>query len=309
MSSSCTRLYLGGLPHFVGVDEVSKHLAGYGKLVEVKIHRGYGFIAFDKEKDASDVFEVFSKHPFMGTNITVEYARPLHKAKAKDVCLTSSKGRYGSVHAKLRYPVAVTNIPRGACWQELKDFGRQAGGFVAFCNIDKPQNGTGFIEYTSRDDAHHAVRRLNGTKLHGNVVALSMRENDENRKPVTDLRARSRSPPRDRPAYKLCSTSSSSTSFAETSLDRIDSYNDSRSTRSRCVYEQRGRTSTDTSITEPSFDLHSYGVTSRDAFAPSFASNGDDYDYYDYCLLRQYEEGKHRPGAGYYDTDPGWAYM
>jgi hypothetical protein len=27
--------------------------------------------------------------------------------------------------------------------QELKDFGRQAGGFVAFCNIDKPQHGTG----------------------------------------------------------------------------------------------------------------------------------------------------------------------
>ena len=27
------------------------------------------------------------------SDITVEYARPLYKAKAKDVCLTSSKGR------------------------------------------------------------------------------------------------------------------------------------------------------------------------------------------------------------------------
>lgn len=91
----------------------------------------------------------------------------------------------------------------------------------------------------------------------------------------------------------------------------MDSYNDSRSTRSRCVYEQRGRTSTDTSNTEPSFDqidLHTYGVNSRDAFAPSFALNGGDY-YYDYCLLRQYEEDKYRPGIGYYDTNPSWAYM
>ena len=29
--------------------------------------------------------------------------------------------------------------------QELKDFGRQAGSFVAFCNIKKPHNGTGYI--------------------------------------------------------------------------------------------------------------------------------------------------------------------
>jgi hypothetical protein len=33
-----------------------------------------------------------------------------------------------------------------------------------------------FIEYTSRGDAHRAVRKLSGTKLHGNVVALSSRE-------------------------------------------------------------------------------------------------------------------------------------
>ncbi|KAJ7179898.1 hypothetical protein C8R43DRAFT_381018 [Mycena crocata] len=89
-----------------------------------------------------------------------------------------------------RYPVLVANIPRHICWQELKDFGRLAGGLVAYCDLDRNKNGRGFIEYLSREDAEEAVRTLNGQKLGGRPVRVLAHSKDPRRS------SRSRSPMR-----------------------------------------------------------------------------------------------------------------
>ncbi|KAJ7047466.1 hypothetical protein C8F04DRAFT_9050 [Mycena alexandri] len=90
-----------------------------------------------------------------------------------------------------RYPVLVTNIPRHICWQELKDFGRLAGGAVAFCNLEREKNGRGFIEYLSLQDANEAIRMLNGQRLGGGTVTVSAYR-------TTRRTSRSRSPIRRR---------------------------------------------------------------------------------------------------------------
>ncbi|KAJ7781342.1 hypothetical protein B0H16DRAFT_616703 [Mycena metata] len=86
-----------------------------------------------------------------------------------------------------RYPVLVTNIPRHICWQELKDFGRLAGGAVAFCNVEREKNGRGFIEYLSSQDANEAIRKLNGQRLGGALVTVSAyraRRTSRSRSPI-----------------------------------------------------------------------------------------------------------------------------
>jgi RNA recognition motif-containing protein len=72
--------------------------------------------------------------------------------------------------------------------QELKDFGRLAGGHVAYCNLDRDRKGCGFIEYLSREDAEEAIRKLNGQKLGGRAVGVSAHSRPPRR------RSRSRSP-------------------------------------------------------------------------------------------------------------------
>ena len=74
--------------------------------------------------------------------------------------------------------------------QELKDFGRLAGGTVAFCDIDKTNRKRGcvggkptlalvdsrdysFLEYFTQEDADRAVKDLDGRELLGNIVTLS----------------------------------------------------------------------------------------------------------------------------------------
>ncbi|KAJ7744538.1 hypothetical protein DFH07DRAFT_26922 [Mycena maculata] len=73
-----------------------------------------------------------------------------------------------------RFPVLVEHIPGHICWQELKDFGRLAGGLVAYCDLDRNKNGRGFIEYLSQEDAEDAIRLLNGQSLGGHTVSVSV---------------------------------------------------------------------------------------------------------------------------------------
>ncbi|KDQ64852.1 hypothetical protein JAAARDRAFT_239731 [Jaapia argillacea MUCL 33604] len=197
MTSS--RLYLRGLPQFVGRDEVIKYLSSYGKILEVKILNGYGFVQFDSEKDAMDVLDTFSSQPFFGANVTVEYARPQRRRESFETetdrsSSPPSRARLAPSHAQLRYPVVINNLPKRICWQELKDFGRLAGGLVAFCDVDKTRRGRGFIEYLSQADADAAIKHLDGKELQGNTVRVSEYES------VGSLpkhsRSRSRSPPR-----------------------------------------------------------------------------------------------------------------
>jgi hypothetical protein len=56
--------------------------------------------------------------------------------------------------------------------KQLKDFGRLAGGLVAYCDLDRTRTGHGFIEYLSRHDAEEAVRRLDGERLGGVAVRV-----------------------------------------------------------------------------------------------------------------------------------------
>jgi len=194
-----------------------------------------------------DVFEVFSKHPFMGTSeligpritlyltptldITVEYARPLRKAKTDGDSLTGNKNRWAVLlphvlfTAKYCLVDMVLSVPNPGillqspiypavlagrwpslyqqdfCWisheafrnWKISDVRREASS--PFVTFKSPRTEQGkliksdstdqlnslvyphsFIEYTSRSDAHLAVRKLSGEKLHGNVVTLATRE-------------------------------------------------------------------------------------------------------------------------------------
>lgn len=73
------------------------------------------------------------------------------------------------------FRIAVDNISRDTSWQDLKDFGREAGN-VSFADIDRDVPGRGVLEYVSRDDADHAVKFLDGKDLRGQAVTVTLSE-------------------------------------------------------------------------------------------------------------------------------------
>ncbi|KAF9469102.1 hypothetical protein BDZ94DRAFT_570073 [Collybia nuda] len=198
------RLYLRNLPRYVDEEILLKHLSGYGKIVEVKIIHDYAFVQFDLEEDARDVVETFQSQPFLGHAIIVEFARPLRKNmplfETSNRIDASVIPRPAPANVQSRYPIVVTNIPRKVRWQELKDFGRISGALVAYCDLDKKRRGRGFIEYFSREDAHRAIRDLDGRLLGGKPVTVSGLHESFSR----GHRSRSRSPERCEEVSRQC---------------------------------------------------------------------------------------------------------
>ncbi|KAL4241384.1 hypothetical protein ABKN59_000375 [Abortiporus biennis] len=182
-------VFIGNLPKLTEKDDVYRHLSIYGKITAIDILNGYGFVEFESEADALDVVSIFAKQPFLGTWARVQLAKNRRRDSiassshtersvshdtmaAKEEALARSPKHF-SDRPRTRYPVIVNNMSKLTCWQELKDFGRSAGGVVAFCDIDKRSRGRGFIEYLSEEDAQRAVRELSGQDLNGNIVTVT----------------------------------------------------------------------------------------------------------------------------------------
>ncbi|GFW33584.1 hypothetical protein TNCV_2211161 [Trichonephila clavipes] len=70
-----TRVYVGRLSAYCRERDLEKFFSGYGKIREILIKNGFGFVDFDDYKDADDaVFELNGKN-LLGERVILEIAR------------------------------------------------------------------------------------------------------------------------------------------------------------------------------------------------------------------------------------------
>jgi len=169
------RLYLGRLPTDVRSEDVSKLFETYGRIVDCRVMTGFGFVEYENAKDAEDAVQQSNGKPFQGSNIVVEFAKETRPRREH----FEGAGGGGDRPPRSRRPpgirLLVTGISRDTSWQDLKDFGRDAGS-VSFADIDRDVPGQGVLEYLSREDANRAVRDLDGKDLRGKIVNVQMDE-------------------------------------------------------------------------------------------------------------------------------------
>ncbi|KAH9857206.1 hypothetical protein C2E23DRAFT_881668 [Lenzites betulinus] len=172
------RLYLGRLPPDVRSEEVQKFFDGYGRIVDCRVMTGFGFVEFESSRDAEDALQNFNGKSFMGNNIVVEFAKETRPRRDPYDVDRVVRARRPPGHR-----VVVSGISRDTSWQDLKDFGREAGS-VSYADIDRDNAGDGILEYLSREDAERAVKDLDGRDLRGQPVrvALSERGADDHRR-------------------------------------------------------------------------------------------------------------------------------
>ncbi|KAL4772150.1 hypothetical protein BDW60DRAFT_188263 [Aspergillus nidulans var. acristatus] len=74
---SSTRLYLGNLPRNVTKQDIEEHFSthGTGKITEIKLMNGFGFIEYEDAMDARDIVPAFHGSDFKGERLTVQFAR------------------------------------------------------------------------------------------------------------------------------------------------------------------------------------------------------------------------------------------
>ncbi|KAI0780623.1 hypothetical protein BD413DRAFT_498702 [Trametes elegans] len=162
------RLYLGRLPPDVRAEDVSKFFDGYGHIVDCRVMTGFGFVEFESSRDAEDALQNFNGKSFMGSTIVVEFAKETRPRRDPyDV------DRAVRARRPPGYRLIVSGISRDTSWQDLKDFGREAGS-VSYADIDRDYPGEGILEYLSREDADRAVKELDGRDLRGQPVRVAL---------------------------------------------------------------------------------------------------------------------------------------
>ncbi|XP_055631520.1 serine-arginine protein 55-like [Toxorhynchites rutilus septentrionalis] len=199
-----SRVYVGGLARDARERDLEKFFKGYGRLCDVMIKNGFGFVEFEDHRDADDsVYELNGKD-LLGGRVTVEHAKGKPRrgegrrggGRSED---HRSGTRYGPPR-RSKYRLIVENLSSKVSWQDLKDYLRRAGE-VIYADAHRPRRNEGVVEFESRRDMEAAIDKLDDTDLSGRRIRLvedCVGQSKRGRSRSLDSRSRSRSPRRSR---------------------------------------------------------------------------------------------------------------
>uniref|UniRef100_A0A671QIG5 Serine and arginine rich splicing factor 6a n=1 Tax=Sinocyclocheilus anshuiensis TaxID=1608454 RepID=A0A671QIG5_9TELE len=199
------RVYIGRLSYNVREKDIQRFFGGYGKLLEVDLKNGYGFVEFEDTRDADDAVYELNGKELCGERVMVEHARGPRRDRdsygggyygggggRSGYSSRSRTGRekYGPP-VRTEYRLIVENLSSRCSWQDLKDFMRQAGE-VTYADAHKERANEGVIEFRSYSDLRRAVEKLDGTDINGRKIHL-VEEKQRRRRSYSGSRSRSRS--------------------------------------------------------------------------------------------------------------------
>lgn len=181
-----SRLFVRPLAMSVRTADVEDLFGAYGELVDVKLMRGYGFVEFKTAEDASKALEGLHGREFEGEQLVVEISK---KRRPRE-----DRGPREPREPRLKatHRLRVENLSHGVSWQDLKDFVRQADVQVAFTDVSRSGDGTGVVDFASKEEMDKVVSELNDKDFKGSNVRFE--EDPEGPPEYTGRRER----PRDR---------------------------------------------------------------------------------------------------------------
>jgi len=204
-----SRIYVGNLPTDIKESELDDLFHKYGRIKDIDLKTparppAFAFVTFDDSRDAEDAVRGRDGYSYDGYRLRCEFAKGERRGREE---------RRRGLGRRTDYGVAVTNLPKGCSWQDLKDFMRKAGD-VVYADVDR--YGEGVVEFANRDDMDHAIKTLDDTEFKSYNESSYIRVKPNRKRDRSDedrgrnrFREKSRSPSRSRERNRSPSRSES----------------------------------------------------------------------------------------------------
>lgn len=221
--SNC-RVFIGHLSNRATETDVDRFFEGFGRIKEINLKSGYGFVEFEDSRDADDAVYELNNQTLCGQRVTVELAKGVRRDRSgyggggggyeggrprgggsyssrdrdygggdyrgRDDYYSSKSRRYPPP-SNTKYRVIVENLSSRCSWQDLKDYLRE-GGEVTYAEAHQKVKNEGIVDFATYSDMKSAIDKLDNTDLCGRKIRLIEERS-------TSLsRSRSRSPRRSR---------------------------------------------------------------------------------------------------------------
>ena len=169
------RVYIGNIPSDARDRDLEKFFKGYGRLSDVVVKNGYGFVEFSDYRDADDAVSDLDGKDMDGGRVRVELAREDPKARggggrrggSRDRSFGDRGNRRGNPPGpRTKYRLIVENLSSRTSWQDLKDYFRTAGE-ITYTNVNSPRPGEGIVEFANSRGLDYAVKYRDELELDG----------------------------------------------------------------------------------------------------------------------------------------------
>lgn len=235
-----SRVYVGGIPYETRERDLENFFKGFGRIRDVLIKNGYGFVEFDDYRDAEDAVYELHGRKLLGMRVSVEMARGRPRGRDQEWFSSRDHRPRQGPPVRTNYRIFVENLSSGVSWQDLKDYLRPAGE-VTFADAHKKYKNEGIVEFASHEDMKNAIRKFDDTVLNGRRIRL-IEDKSTRRSRSRGARSRSRSSSGDSRKRSRSRSKSRSPAKKDKKASRSRSRDRSRSRRSpESRHESKGR--------------------------------------------------------------------
>uniref|UniRef100_A0AC34GTG0 RRM domain-containing protein n=1 Tax=Panagrolaimus sp. ES5 TaxID=591445 RepID=A0AC34GTG0_9BILA len=173
-----SRVYIGNLSSRASERDVEDFFRGYGKIRDVILKSGFGFVEFDDSRDAADAVEDLNGRDLCGDRVKIELSRRNGREDRgggrrddRGGGRQSKREKYGPP-VQTRYRLLVDNLSTRCSWQDLKDLMRQVGD-VTYADAHKKEPNHAVVCFTSASDLKRAIDKFQGKDINGRRIKLT----------------------------------------------------------------------------------------------------------------------------------------